>query len=149
MFLLSSRGCNMDSLWIRRVWLYGMGLFNDFGCSELMLRKVWQSVLFLNILVGNLLCLMYSSVTRDTFFSFDILYTNLIGGCFVFNSFKKFSRSVLIPLPKKNISSKNVRYISENVLINEDVNFLSKWSIKMFAYEGAQTVPMAQPFICK
>ena len=50
---------------------------------------------------------------------------------------------------QKNISSINLRYLSENVLINGYMNFLSKWSIKMFAYEGAQIVPMAQPFICK
>ena len=47
------------------------------------------------------------------------------------------------------MSSINQRYISENVLINGYMNFLSKWSIKMFAFEGAQIVPMPQLFIFK
>ena len=29
------------------------------------------------------------------------------------------------------------------------MNFLSKWSIKMSVYEGAQAVPMARPNIYK
>ena len=62
---------------------------------------------------------------------------------------KNFSRSILLPVHIKNISSINVRYISENVLINGYINFLSKWSIKMFAYARAQIVPTVQPFICK
>ena len=126
-----------------------MLFFNDFGCSELMLRKLWQSVFFLNILVCNLLFLIYISVSRNEFFSFNISYSNLIDGCFVFNSFKNFSRSVLLPVHMKNISPINLRYISKNVLINGYMNFLSKWSIKMCAYEGAQIVPMAQPFTCR
>ena len=126
-----------------------MLFFNDFGCSELMLRKVWQSVFFLNILVCNLLFLIYISVSTNEILFFDISYSNLIDGCFAFNSFKNLSRSVLLPVHIKNIASINLRYISENVLINGYMNFLSKWSIKMFAYEGAQIVPMAQPFICK
>ena len=126
-----------------------MLFFNDFGCSELMLRKVWRSVSFLNILVCTLLFLIYISVSRNDIFSFDISYSNLIDACFVFNSFKNFSRSVLLPVHIKNISAINLRFISENVLINGYMSFLSKWSIKVFAYEGAQIVPMAQPFICK
>ena len=50
-------------IWI--AWLYGMLFFNDFGCSELMLRKVWLSVFFLNIWVCNLLFLMYISVFQN------------------------------------------------------------------------------------
>ena len=126
-----------------------MLFFNNFGCSELMLRKVWQSVFFLNILVCNLLFLIYISVSRNEILSFDISYSNLIDGCFAFNSFKNLSRSVLLPVHIKNIASINLRYISENVLINGYMNFLSKWSIKMFLYEGAEIVPMAQPLICK
>ena len=105
--------------------------------------------IFLNILVCNLLFLMYISVSRNEILSFDISYSVLIDGCFVFNSFKNFSRSVLLPVHIKNISFINLRYIRENVLINGYMNFLSKWSIKMLAYEGAQVVPMAQPFICE
>ena len=57
--------------------------------------------------------------------------------------------SALLPVHTKNLSSINLRYIRENVLINGYMNFLSKWSIKMFAYEGAQIVPMTQPFFCE
>ena len=32
-----------EILFVRSVWLYGILFFNNFGCSELMLRKVWQS----------------------------------------------------------------------------------------------------------
>ena len=60
-----------------------------------------------------------------------------------------YSMGVLCLTRLKNMSSINLRYISENVLINGYNNLLSKWSIKMFAYEGAQIVPMVQPFICK
>ena len=109
-----------------------------------MLKKVWQSVFFLNILVCNLLFLIYISVSRNEILSFDISYSNLIDGCFAFNSFKNLSRSVLLPVHIKNISSINLRYTSENVLINGYMSFHSKCSIKMFAYEGAQIVP-----ICK
>ena len=111
-----------------------MLFFNDFGCSELI---AWQSAFFLNILVCNLLFLMYISVSRNEILSFDISYSNLIDGCFAFNSFKNLPRSVLLPVHIKNIASINLRYISENVLINGYINFLSKWYIKMFAYEGA------------
>ena len=31
----------------------GCCFYNDFGCSDLMLRKAWRSALFLNILVCN------------------------------------------------------------------------------------------------
>ena len=64
--------------------------FNDFECSESMLRKVWRSVFFLNILVSNLLFLMYISVSRNEIIFFHVSYSNLIDGCFVFNSFKSF-----------------------------------------------------------
>ena len=68
-----------------------MLFFNDFGCSELMLRKVWRLVFFLNILVCNLLFLIFISVSRNEILSFDISYSNLIDGCFVVNSFKTIS----------------------------------------------------------
>ena len=59
--------------------LFGFMLFfNDFGCSELMLRKVWRSVFSLNILVCNLF-LIYISVSRSSFFR---------DACFIFDSFK-------------------------------------------------------------
>ena len=125
-----------------------MLFFNDFGCSELMLRKVWQSVFFLNILVCNLLFLIYILESRNEILSF-CSYSNLIDGCFAYNSFKNVSRSVFLPVHLKNISSINLRYISENLLINGNMNFHSNWSIKMFTYEGAQIVPIVQPFICK
>ena len=67
----------------------------------------------------------------------------------VFNSFTNFSRSVLLRVHIKTISSINLKYIYKNVLINGYMNFPSKWSIKMFSYEGAQIVPMPQSFICK
>ena len=118
-------------IWI--AWLYGMLFFNDFGCSELMLRKVWRSVFFLNILVCNLLFLMYISVSRNEILSFDISYSNLIDGCFAFYLFKSFSRSLLLPVYIKNILSINLRYIG-------------KWK---FTFEGAQIVSMAQSFIWK
>ena len=60
-------------LFIRSAWLYRMLFFNDFGWSVLLLRKVWWSAFFLNILVCNLL---------KEIISFDISYSNLINGCF-------------------------------------------------------------------
>ena len=60
-------------LFIRSAWLYRMLFFNDFGWSVLLLRKVWWSAFFLNILVCNLL---------KKIISFDISYSNLINGCF-------------------------------------------------------------------
>ena len=56
--------------WLSRFSLFDMFgymgcFFNDFGCSELMLRKVWRSVLFLNILICNVLFLIYISVSRN------------------------------------------------------------------------------------
>ena len=53
---------------------------------------------------------MYISVSRNEIPSFGISYSDLIDGCFVFNSFKNFSRSILLPVDKKNISSINLRY---------------------------------------
>ena len=126
-----------------------MLFFNNFGSSELMLRKVWQSVFFLNILVRNLLFLIYIWVSRSEILSFDISYSSLIVGCFAFKTFKDFSGSVLLHVDIKNISSINLRYTSKNVLINGYMNFLSKRSIKMFVYEVAQIVPLVQPFFCK
>ena len=58
-----------------------------------------------------------------------ISYSNLIDGCLLFNSFKNFLRSVLLPVHMKNILSINLRYISENVLINGYMDFLLKWSM--------------------
>ena len=115
-----------------------MLFLNDFGWSELILRSVCWSVFFVNIL----LLLMYISISRSQILSFDISYSNLIDVCFVFNLFKRFSRSVLLSAHIKNIPSINLRYISENVLINEYLNFLSKWSMKIFVCEGANIVPM-------
>ena len=60
-------------LFIRSAWLYRMLFFNDFGWSVLLLRKVWWSAFFLNILVCNLL---------KKIISFDISCSNLINGCF-------------------------------------------------------------------
>ena len=118
-----------------------MLFFNDFGCSDLMLKKRFASLFscLQYIFVCKLLFLIYILVSRNEILSLDVLYSNLIDGCFVLNSFKFFSRSVLLPVHIKNISSINVRYISDNVLINGYMNFLSKWSM----------IPMAQPFICK
>ena len=79
-----------------------MMFFKDFGFSELMLRKVWRSASFINILVWDLLFLMYISVSRNEILSFDISYSNLIDGCFVVNSFKSFSRPVLLLVHVKN-----------------------------------------------
>ena len=81
-----------------------MLFFNDLGCSELILRKVWWSVFLLNTLECNLLFLMNISVSRNEIFSFDISYSNLVDGCFVFNLLKNFSISVLLPVNIKNIS---------------------------------------------
>ena len=64
-------------LFIQSVWLSAMLFFNDFGRSELMLRKVWWSVFLLNILVCNLF-LMYISVLRNEILSFDISCSNLV-----------------------------------------------------------------------
>ena len=99
-----------------------------------MLRKVWRFVFFLNILVCNFLFLMYTSISITEIISFGISYPNLINECFVFNLFKNFSRSILSSVHIKNISSISLRYISENVLINGYMNFLSKGSIKMCVY---------------
>ena len=59
-------------LFTQGVWLYGMLFFNNFKSSELMLRKVWQTVFFLNILTCNLMLLMFTSVSRNEILSFDI-----------------------------------------------------------------------------
>ena len=88
-------------------------------------------------------------VSRNDLLSFDNLYQNLFDECFVFNSFKSFSKSVLLSVDIKNISSINLRYINENALKNGYTGFLSRWSINMFVYEGAKIVPMVQSFICK
>ena len=48
---------------------------------------------------------MYISVFRNEILSFDISYSNLIDGCFAFNSYKSFSRSVLLPVHIKNVLS--------------------------------------------
>ena len=69
---------------------------------------------------------MYISVSINEILSFDISYSNLIDGSFVFVLFKNFSRSVLLPFHIENISSINMMYVSENVLINWHMNFLSK-----------------------
>ena len=103
----------------------------------------------LNTLVCNLLFLIYIMVSRNDLLSFDNLYQNLFDECFVFNSFKSFSKSVLLSVDIKNISSINLRYINENALKNGYTGFLSRWSINMFVYEGAKIVPMVQSFICK
>ena len=122
--------------WVNSFYSYCLAiwdpLFSNFWCSELMLRKVWQYVFFLNTLVFNLLFLIYILISRNEILSFDILYLNLIDGCCVFSLLKKFSRSVLLPVHIKSISSKNLKYIRENVLINGYVNFLWKWFINMF-----------------
>ena len=55
--------------------------------------------------------------------------SNLTDGCFAFNSLKDFSKSVLLPVHIKNISSINLRYVRENVLINGYMNFLSNFRI--------------------
>ena len=61
----------------------------------------------------------------------------------------KVSKSVLLSVDIKNISSINLRYINENALKNGYTGFLSRWSINMFVYEGAKIVPIVQSFICK
>ena len=101
-----------------------MLIFNDFGCSKLMLRKVGRPVFLLNILVCNFLFLLYVLESRNKIPSFDISYSNLIDGCFVFNSFKNLYRSVLLPVHIKDMSSIYLRSVSENVLINGYINFL-------------------------
>ena len=55
--VLLTNGQNLS--WLRKFSLFEVlgymeCCFKDFGCSELMLRKVWQSLFFLNILVCNL-----------------------------------------------------------------------------------------------
>ena len=121
--------------WVNSFYSYCLAirdpLFSNFWCSELMLRKVWQYVFFLNTLVFNLLFLIYILISRNEILSFDILYSNLIDGYCVFSLLKIFSRSVLLPVHIKSISSKNLKYIRENVLINGYVNFLWKWFINM------------------
>ena len=115
-------------LFARSVWQYGTMFFTSFGCSELIrLRKIWKSAFFLKILVFNLLFLMYISVFRNELHSFIISYSNLIDVYFIFNSIKNFSTLLLLPVHIKNISSINLRYISEN----GHANFFSKWSIKL------------------
>ena len=52
---------------------------------------------------------MYTSVCRNVMLVFDIWYSNLMDLCFVLSSFKKFIRSFLLPLYKKNMSSVNLR----------------------------------------
>ena len=107
------------------------------GWCELMF------VFFLNILVCNLLFLIYISVFKNKIFPFNISYSNVTDGAFVFNWFSNFTRFFLVPLYIKNILFLNLRYIRWYM------NFLSKWSIKMSVYEGAQAVPMARPNIYK
>ena len=105
-----------------------MLFLNDFRCSELVLRKVQRSVFFLNLFICDMFFLIIISVSRNEIVSFYISYRNLIDGCFAFNSFKKFSRSALLPVHIMNISSINLRYTSEDVLLNRYMNFLSKFA---------------------
>ena len=100
------------------------------------LRNVWRSVFFLIILVCNLIFWMYIFVSRKEILSFDISYSNLIDGSSVFYSCLISSRSVLLPVHIKKISTINLRYVSKDVFINGHMNFLSKWSIRMFPYEA-------------
>ena len=58
-------------LFICSVWLYGVLFLNYFGCSKLMLRKVWWSVFFLNVLIYNLLFLIHVLVSRNEIISFN------------------------------------------------------------------------------
>ena len=108
------------------IWML---FFNDFGCSELILRKIWWSSFFGNVLLCNLLFLLSISISTKEIFSFDILYLNVIYGYFVFNCFRNVSRSVLLPVLTKNILSINLRYMKEwNSVDNAVYKFISKWS---------------------
>ena len=71
-----------------------------------------RSFFFLNILVYTFLFLIIISVSRNKTLSFDISYSNLIDGCFVFYSLKNFSRHVLLSVHIKNILAINLRYIT-------------------------------------
>ena len=112
-----------------------MLFFNDFRCSELILRKTGGLFFFQIFLYIIFLFLTYISVSKNEILSFKILHSNIYRW-FVFKSFTKFSTSVLLPVYMKNISSINLKYKSENVLMNEYMKFVSKVSIKMFAYVG-------------
>ena len=74
----------------------------------------------------NLLFQRYILVSRNGIFSTDISYLNVIDGGFVFNLFRKFSRSVLLSVHIRYMFSINLRYISETVLIMGYMNFLSE-----------------------
>ena len=67
--VLLSEGQNLS--WLSRFFLLVDAVFNHFGCSEVMLRKVWRPAFFLNILVCKLLFLIYISVSRNEILSFD------------------------------------------------------------------------------
>ena len=84
---------------------------------------------------------------RKEVLPFDISHLNLIDGCFGFDLFEKFSRSVLLPVHVKNILSINLRNMSKNVLLSRYMNFPSKCSVKMFSSEGVQIVPITDSII--
>ena len=54
-----------------KTWLYRILVFKDLGCSELMLRNVWQSRVFLYIFVHSLLFFKYTSVSRNVILVFE------------------------------------------------------------------------------
>ena len=62
---------------------------------------------------------MHISVSRNKKFFLSIFRIQIyLIGVLYFTRYKKDFRSVLLPGNVKKISSKNLRYISENVLIN-------------------------------
>ena len=105
---------------LRRFFLFVVSGYMD--ADFWRFRILWVDVkhglrcfFFLNILVYTFLFLIIISVSRNKTLSFDISYSNLIDGCFVFYSLKIFSRHVLLSVHIKNILAINLRYISENV----------------------------------
>ena len=98
-----------QSLLFLEPWLYGILVFKDLECLELMLRIVWQFVFFLYIFVYNLLFFMYTSVCKSVMLAFDIWYSDLMDSRFVLSSFKNLVRSFILPVHIKNMSSINLR----------------------------------------
>ena len=118
-------------LLIHKAWLYGILFFIDITCSEMMLRNVCAALSFLYIFVYNLLSFIYVSVSRNMTFLLYSSNLNLIVGCFVLSSFRNFVRSFILPVQKKNVSSMNLKWISNSLLIT---HLFSSWLIKIYAY---------------
>ena len=82
-------------------------------------RKALSIGLFSIFFGVKLLFLIYKSVSRKKILVFEILYSNLVESCFVFNLSKFLISCSLLPVHIKNISPMNLKYINESPCKNK------------------------------